>query len=349
MGPAGRNHVSAGFPSGPGGENPVVAAKSKGSKTGRNERDRAPRPLWSGSISFGLVNVPVRVFSAVHEHKLSFHLVHETDDGPIGYQKICKVEDRPVSNDEIVRAFEVEKGELVHLTDDDFAAVQVEGQHSIDLEDFVPYEQIDPAYFSHTYLVGPQDGAERPYALLVRAMEDSSLAGIGKFVLRGRQYLGCLRVRNGLLTLEQMYFADEVDDPETILPAALPSVGKRELEMGLSLIQSFAGDWEPEKYTDTYRDALYAIIEEKRAGREVHQVPVQEPESPPDLIEALRRSLEQVEGGRARRPARTGGNGGAKPKEPTKSELEERARELEIPGRSSMTKDELAEAVASAE
>jgi DNA end-binding protein Ku len=325
-----------------------VAAKSKG-KTRASAKDKAPRALWSGSISFGLVNVPVRVFSAVHEHKLSFHLVHEADDGPIGYQKICKLEDKPVSNDEIVKAFEVEKGELVHLTDDDFAAVQVEGQHSIDLEDFVPYDEIDPVFFSHTYLVGPQEGADRPYALLVRAMEESSLAGIGKFVLRGRQYLGCLRVRDGVLTLEQMYFADEVDEPTTILPASLPAVAKRELEMGLSLIQSFAGDWEPAKYTDTYRDALYAIIEAKRAGDEIHHAPAQEPESPPDLMEALRRSLEQVEGGRARRPARTNGNGTTKPKEPTKNELEERARQLEIPGRSSMTKNELAEAVASAE
>lgn len=324
-----------------------MAAKRK-STPRASTKERSPRALWSGSISFGLVNVPVRVFSAVHEHKLSFRLVHEADDGPIGYQKICKLEDKPVSNDEIVKAFEVEKGELVHLTDDDFAAVQVEGQHSIDLEDFVPYDQIDPVFFSHTYLVGPQDGAERPYALLVRAMEESSLAGIGKFVLRGRQYLGCLRVRDGVLTLEQMYFADEVDAPETILPDALPSVGQRELEMGLSLIQSFAGDWEPERYADTYRDALNAIIEEKRAGHEVHHAPQAEPESPPDLMEALRLSLERVEGGRARKP-RQNGNGATKPKAPTKSELEERARELEIPGRSSMTKDELAEAVASAE
>ena len=312
------------------------------------KRSRTPRALWTGSISFGLVNVPVRVFTAVHEHKLSFHLVHEVDDGPIGYQKICKLDDKPVSSEEIVKAFEVEKGEFVHLTDEDFDAARVEGQHTIDLEDFVPYDEIDPAFFAHTYLVGPQEGAERPYALLVRAMEDSSLAGIGKFVLRGRQYLGCLRVRNGILTLEQMYFADEVDTPETILPAKLPNVAKRELEMGISLIQGFAGDWQPDRYHDTYREALLAIIEEKRAGREVHRAPEPEEESPPDLMEALRRSLEQVESGRAGRPSRAG-NGSTKAKSPTKSELEERARELDIPGRSSMSKDELAEAVASAE
>ena len=314
----------------------------------------APRSIWTGSISFGLVNVPVRVFSAVHEHKLSFHLVHEKDDGPIGYQKICKLEDRPVPNGEIVKAFEYEKGEMVRITDEDFAAVRVEGQHTIELEDFVPYEDIDPTFFSHTYLVGPQEGAERPYALLVHAMEESGLAGIGKFVMRGRQYLGCLRIRNGSLTLEQMYFADEVDAPESILPDKLPSVPKRELDMALSLIQSFSGDWRPESYRDTYRDALCEIVRQKREGDEVHHVAEPEEEAPPDLMEALRRSLAQVE--RGKRPARNGNarneNGGSAKAgrddvaELTKEELQERARELDIPGRSKMSKQQLAKAVA---
>jgi DNA end-binding protein Ku len=310
----------------------------------------APRSIWTGSISFGLVNVPVRVFSAVHEHKLGFHLVHAPDDGPIGYQKICKVEDKPVPNDEIVRAFEYRKGEFVRMEEEDFAAVRVEGQHTIDLEDFVPYEEIDPTFFSHTYLVGPQDGSERPYALLVRAMEESGLAGIGKFVMRGRQYLGCLRVRNGALTLEQMYFADEVDEPESILPAKLPSVAKRELDMALSLIQSFAGDWKPESYKDTYRDALCAIVEQKRKGKEVHHVAEPEEEAPPDLMEALRQSLERVQSG-GRRPSRSGSrNGKGRAGDLTrlsKEELQERARELDIPGRSKMSKRELAKALAS--
>jgi DNA end-binding protein Ku len=296
----------------------------------------APRSIWTGSISFGLVNVPVRVFSAVHEHKLSFHLVHEPDDGPIGYQKICKLEDKPVPNDEIVKAFEYEKGEIVHMTDEDFDAVRVEGRHTIDLEDFVPYEEIDPTFFSHTYLVGPQDGAERPYALLVRAMEESGLAGIGKFVMRGRQYLGCLRVRDGRLTLEQMYFADEVDAPESVLPDKLPSVPKRELELALGLIESFSGEWKPESYTDTYRDALCEIVRQKREGHEVHHVAEPEEEGPPDLMEALRRSLEQVERGAKRDVSQL-----------SKEELQERARELDIPGRSKMSKQQLAKAIAS--
>jgi DNA end-binding protein Ku len=254
-----------------------------------------PRSLWSGSITFGLVNVPVRLYSAVHEHKLQFHLVHEKDDGPIGYEKICKLEDKPVSGDEIVKAFEYKKGELVHLTDEDFKAVQVEGQRTIELEDFVPYDDIDPTFFAHTYLVAPDDGAEKTYALLVRAMEESGLAGIGKFVMRNRQYLGCLRVRGKALTLEQMHFADEVDPPEGVIPDRLPSVPGKELDMALSLISAFSGKWEPEKYKDTYTAELRKVVRAKVQGKEVHRAPEPEEEGPVDLMEALRASVEQVQ------------------------------------------------------
>ena len=261
-----------------------------------------PRALWTGSVTFGLVNVPVRMYSAVHEHKLQFHLVHEKDDSPIGYQKICKLEEKPGSNDEIVKAYELKKGEFVQLTDEDFEAVQVEGQHTIDLQDFVPYEDIDPVYFAHTYLVGPQDGGEKTYALLVRAMEKSGLAGIGKFVMRSRQYLGCLRVRDGALTLEQLHFADEIDEPKGILPDSLPSVAKRELDMALTLIEGFSGTWEPERYEDTYTEALRDVVKAKRRGKDVHELQVpEEEEAPPDLIEALRLSIEQSQKARPKR------------------------------------------------
>jgi DNA end-binding protein Ku len=261
------------------------------------------RALWTGSISFGLVNVPVRIYSAVHEHKLRFQLVHEKDNGPIGYQKVCKLENKPVQGSEIVKAYEFKKGEFVPLTDDDFEAVLVEGQHTIDLEDFVPYEDIDPTFFAHTYLVGPQDGAEKTYALLVKAMEQSGLAGIGKFVMRSRQYLGCLRVRERTLTLEQLYFADEIDAPSGVVPDRLPSVAKKELEMACSLIESFSGEWQPEKYEDTYTAALREVVKAKRRGKDVHELrQPEEPESPPDLMEALRLSIEQSrKSGKAKR------------------------------------------------
>jgi DNA end-binding protein Ku len=265
----------------------------------------AARALWTGSISFGLVNLPVRVFSAVHEHKLQFHLVHEKDDGPIGYEKVCKLEDKPVANDEIVKAFEYTKGKLVHLTDDDFGAVQVEGQHTIDLEDFVPYDEIDPTFFAHTYLVGPQPGAEKPYALLVRAMSDSGLVGIGKFVLRNRQYLGCLRVRERTLILEQLHFADEVKEPAGIAPSRLPSVSRRELELAGDIIKGLAGSWRPQKYQDTYTKALRSLVKKKVAGHDVHAAaPEPEEAEVVDLMDALRQSVEHVQRGGAARNGR---------------------------------------------
>src|SRR3954470_1892842 len=217
----------------------------------------APRALWTGSISFGLVNVPVRLYSAVSEHKLHFHYVHQKDDSPIGYQKICKLEEKPVPEKEIVKAFEYAKGEYVYMEDEDFEAARVEGYKTIDITDFVPYEQIDPIYFAHTYYVGPQDGAEKVYSLLAKAMDQSELAAIAKFVMRDRQYLGALRVREGTITLEQLYFADEVRPVDEIKPKRA-RVEKRELQMAQQLIDSFSGDWKPEQYEDTYRHALEA-------------------------------------------------------------------------------------------
>lgn len=252
----------------------------------------APRALWTGSIAFGLVNVPIRLYSAVREHKLQFRLVHVADNGPIGYEKICKLEGKPVDSDEVVKAYEVKKGEFVQLTDEDFESVQVDGAHTIDLTDFVPYDEIDPTFFAHTYLAGPQTGAEKTYALLARALRESGLAGIGKFVMRNRQYLGCLRVRGDTLTLEQLYFADEVDPPGSIVPGKLPAVAKRELEMALQLIERFSGAWKPERYEDTYTDALRELVQAKLKGHEVHREP--EPTEQPDLIEALRLSVEQA-------------------------------------------------------
>jgi DNA end-binding protein Ku len=310
-----------------------------------------PRALWTGSISFGLVNVPVRLYSAISEHKLQFHFVHQKDDGPIGYQKICKKEDKPVPEKEIVKAFEYRKGKYVYMEDEDFEAARVEGYKTIDITDFVPYEQIDPIYFAHTYYVGPQDGAEKVYSLLVKAMEDSELAGIAKFVMRDRQYLGALRVREGTITLEQLYFADEVRPVEEIKPKRA-RVEKRELEMAQQLIDSFSGDWKPEQYKDTYRDALCEVIEAKRKGKEVHVAAEPEEGQPTDLMTALRASVQASRGGR-RRPSRAssssnGGSASEDLEELSKSELEKRAKKAEIEGRSKMSKEELIDALRSA-
>lgn len=296
-----------------------------------------PRSLWSGSISFGLVNVPVRLYSAVQEHKLRFHFVHEKDSSPIGYQKICKKEDKPVPDDEIVKAFEFTKGEYVFMDDEDFAAAKVEGYKTIDIVDFVPYEEIDPIYFAHTYYVGPDRGAEKVYSLLVKAMERSDLTGIAKFVMRDRQHLGALRIRDGVITLEQLYFADEIRPSDEIKPSRA-RVSQEELSMAERLIESFKSEWKPEKYKDTYRDELCAIIRAKRKGQDVHPAADVEEERPTDLMTALRESIERSQGGR--RTRRNGDLGDL-----SKQELDERARAAGIEGRSKMTKAELVRAL----
>ena len=250
------------------------------------------RSIWSGSISFGLVNVPVRLYSAVSEHKLQFHFVHEKDESPIGYQKVCKKEDRPVPDDEIVKAFEYRKGEYVFMEDEDFEAAQVEGYKTIDITDFVPYEDIDPIFFAHTYYVGPGKGAEKTYSLLVKAMEDSELAAIAKFVMRDRQYLGALRIRDGVITLEQLHFADEIR-PVDEIKASRARVSPKEVQMAKQLMKSWTTDWKPEKYEDTYRDALCDVIKAKRKGQEIHRAAAVEEEEAPDLLSALRQSIER--------------------------------------------------------
>jgi DNA end-binding protein Ku len=296
-----------------------------------------PRPLWSGTISFGLVGVPVKMFSAVAEHTLRFHLVHAKDDGPIGYRKVCKLEDRPVPDEEIVKAFEVAKGEYVHLTDEDFEAARAEGFRSIEIHEFVPYAEIDPILFRHTYYLGPQEGSERVYALLRRALEDAELAGIATFVMRDREHLGCIRVREGVLMLEQMYFADEIRPADDLAPKSV-KVDRRELEMAARLIESFSGSFDPERYRDQYRDAVAGIIKAKQKGEEVHAAPAEEPEEPGDLLEALRASIEARSGARkGRRRDRLG--------DLSRDELYERAKAADVAGRSQMSKDELVDAL----
>ena len=249
-----------------------------------------PRAIWSGSISFGLVNVPVRMFSAIDENDLRFHLIHEPDSSRIGYQKICKNEEKPVPDDEIVKAFEFEKDEYVVLDDEDFAAARTEGVKSIEISDFVPYEEIDPIYFERTYYLGPQKGGEKVYVLLRNAMEKSGLAAIAKYVMRDRQNLGCLRVREGTLTLEKMFFHDEIRPVEEIAPKGI-RIAKGELEMATALIDQFTGTFRPERYEDTYRAALCKVIRAKRKGETITAPEPETDEEPTDLLAALKASV----------------------------------------------------------
>lgn len=257
-----------------------------------------PRAIWSGSISFGLVNAPVRMYSAIRERDLHFNLIHEPDGGRIGYQKVCKAEgDKPVPNDEVVRAYPFSDDEMVVVTDEDFAAAEGEAPKQLRILDFVPAEQVDPIHVERTYYLGPGDGGDRVYALLATALSRSGLAGVVRYVSHNKEHLGLLRVReDAVMTLEKMYFADEIRSSEGIAPEkAMEEVDPDELEMATKLIGSYSGDFDASKYEDRYRDRLMAIIEAKRDGEAI--TPAEKPaEAAPDLMAALRASLEAVEG-----------------------------------------------------
>ena len=253
-----------------------------------------PRALWSGSISFGLVNAPVKMYSAIDEHDLELHLVHEKDGSPIGYRKVCKKEDKEVPADEIVKAYELDSGDVVYLTDEDFRAAEEETYRTIEILDFVPHAEIDPIVFQRTYYLGPAEGAEKVYALLVKAMEESELSAVARYVFRDRQQLGTLRVRDGVITLENMYFADEIRPTEDIVPGRRPRVDKKELEMAGTLIERFTSSFDHSKYEDEYQAKLRAVVQRKRKGQEVHAPAAEKRDAPPDLLEALRASVDSA-------------------------------------------------------
>ena len=251
-----------------------------------------PRAIWSGSIAFGLVNAPVKMYSAIDENDLELHLVHERDGSPIGYEKVCKKEGKPVPADEIVKAYEVSEGEHVYLTDEDFQAAEEDGYRTIEVLDFVPHDEIDPITFQRTYYLGPAEGAEKVYALLLKAMEQAELSAVARYVFHDRQQLGALRVRDGVITLENMYFADEIRPTKGVVPGRRPRVDKRELEMAMTLIERFTTSFDHSRYEDEYRARLLKVIRRKRKGDEVHPALQEKREAPSDLLAALRESVD---------------------------------------------------------
>jgi DNA end-binding protein Ku len=275
-----------------------------------------PRAIWTGSISFGLVNAPVRMYTAIRENDLRFNMLHQPDGGRIGYVKVCKTDDKPVPDDEIVRAYDVGGGEFVELSDEDFAAASANGEHHLlTIHDFVPIDQIDPIYFERTYYLGPQEGpGEAIYALLAEAMSSAGLAAIATYIHHNREHLGCLRVRDGVITLERMFFSDEVRSSDGLAPEA--TVDERQLKMAADLIEAYTGDFDPTQYQDTYRDKLLAVIEQKRQGKTVKPPEVEKGEAPPDLMAALTASLEEARKARAERESKPKpkASGGKRPK-----------------------------------
>ena len=255
------------------------------------------RPLWSGSLSFGLVNVPVQLFSGVRDRSLHFRQLHEKDGSPIETRRFCSEEDKEVPFETVGRAFERERGKDVILTDDELAAAAPRKTRTIDVEAFVDLADVDPVYFDHPYFLLPQgeaEGTRRAYQLLVEVMESTERAALGRFVMRTKEYLVAVRVRDGLLSLTTMLFHDEIR-PTQPIPGGGKKPTKQRLDQAVALIEAMSEDWDPERYEDRYRKRLQKVIREKKKGKRI-TVPEDEDEpSPiPDLMEALERSLEAV-------------------------------------------------------
>ncbi len=256
------------------------------------------RSIWKGAISFGLVTIPVKLYSATEERDVSFHQVHREDGGRIKYKRVCTVDGEEVSYGDIAKGYDLGGGETVILTDEDLAGLPLTTSRTIDVLQFVPLEQVDPIYFAKSYYLEPDRTGTKPYALLRDALEESGQVALVKIALRQREQLATLRVRDGVFVLETMLWPDEVRKPDFGFLDEDISVRPQELAMAGSLIETLAGDFDPSQYTDGYREALQAVIDAKVAGREI--VTPSEPETSGgavlDLMAALRASVDAAKG-----------------------------------------------------
>jgi DNA end-binding protein Ku len=259
------------------------------------------RAIWTGSISFGLLNVPVRLYSAVSRKSVSFRELRASDGSRIRHKRVAESDGEEVPYEEIVKGYEIAPEQYVVLTRDELEELDPKKTKAIEIQDFVDLDQIDPIYFDHPYYLGPDKGAEKAYALLVKAMADSHKVALARFVLRNREHLAAIRPMGRVLTMATMRFSDEVTSPEEledIVPEDGRKLAKREVEMARQLIDSLSSDFDPDKYRDEYREELVALIERKARGEEIVEAVSEEPKptKAPDLMAALEESLAAVKG-----------------------------------------------------
>jgi DNA end-binding protein Ku len=263
-----------------------------------------PRAIWSGSIGFGLVNVPVKLYSAVEEKGIHFHQFQEGTQSRVRNKRVNEKTGKEVPYEKLVKGYETSKGKYVMLTPEELESVEPGKTRTIDIEDFVDLDEVDPIYFDSTYYLAPaDDAAKRPYALLLDAMDRANKVAIGRFVMRTKQYLSCIRPMDGVLALETMHFADEIRDAKDLdnLPGRLKLTDK-ERRIAKQLLDSLASEWEPDKYEDTYRDAVLQLIKRKGKGQEID---IERPEPDEgkvvDLMAALEASVKEARDRRTKR------------------------------------------------
>lgn len=252
-------------------------------------------PIWSGSLSFGLVNIPVKLFSATAGTKLDLDYLHKNDLSPIRYARVCRKDGKEIPYEDIVRGYEYQKGDYVVLTEEDFKNVDLKKTESLDVFAFVDQKEIDSIYLEKPYFLEPDKGASKAYAVLCAALAKSGKVGLCRFVLRDREHLGAIKAMDNLLVLDQLRFEDEIATTKGLHLPAREEIRKKEVDMALELIGKLADHFEPEKYHDTYRDQLDQVIKEKVEGR----VPkakgkAPEPTRVHDLMSTLKASLEHA-------------------------------------------------------
>ncbi len=265
------------------------------------------RAIWKGAVSFGLVSIAVKLYSATEEKSIHFNQVHREDGGRIKYQRICSICNCEVSYDEIAKGYDIGGGEMVILDDSDFADLPLSTSRAIDVLEFVPAEQVDPILYAKAYYLEPEANAAKPYVLLRDALTGSEKVAIVKVALRQREQLATLRVREGVLVLNTMLWPDEVREPEFKFLDESISLRAPELAMATSLIESMAADFDPDMYTDNYREALQAVIDAKIGGHEIvaPATEVAKPTAAVDLMAALQASVDRAKAARGEAAAPT--------------------------------------------
>jgi len=305
-----------------------------------------PRAIWSGSLSFGLVNVPVQLMSSARDLDYHFHQLHEKDGARIEQRRFCSKEDVEVEWEEVARSYDLD-GKQVILTNEELASVEPRKTRTIDIEAFVELADVDPIYFDHPYFLvpaGESEGTLRAYQLLVEALARSERAALGRFVMRTKEYLAAVAVRDGALALSTMLFHDEVR-PSDKVPTGGKKPSRTQLDRAVAVIEELSTEWEPARYQDCYRERLRRVIDRKRKGERIKAPkPETEPTPVPDLMAALERTLENVRRGQDARHG-ADGDGDGELEELSREELYERAQEEDVPGRSKMSREELLEAL----
>ncbi|MEP6698766.1 MAG: Ku protein [Verrucomicrobiota bacterium] len=268
------------------------------------------RAIWKGSISFGLVNIPIALYPATRKEELKFRLLRAADHSPVNYKRVAEKDGKEVPWDQIVKGYEYEKGKFVVLNEKDFQRVDLEATQTVDIQDFVDIDEIDPMYFYKPYFLEPQKGGDKAYTLLREALADGKKVGIAKVVIKTRQYLAGVKALKHALVLELMHFGEELSDAEKLNVPKKLELGKREKEMAKALVDSMTSKWDPEKYHDDYREALLEVIEEKveSGGKEIAEKPREKKASTKviDLVAVLQESLAKSQSARKKkRPAKS--------------------------------------------